>query len=345
MAAAVLSTAFGSGAAFARDQIKIVGSSTVFPYTQAVAEEFTRKGKFKAPVVESTGTGGGFKIFCEGVGEDKADITGASRAMKKSEYEDCQKNGVKDVTEVLLGYDGLSLAISKKGPDFNFTKSQLYLALAKEVPVDGKFVANPYKSWSDVDKSLPNEPILVYGPPPTSGTRDAFVELAMHAGCEALDYVKAQKKALDGKAYGDLVKEKCSPMRQDGAFVEAGENDNLIVQRLEADPKSVGIFGYSFLYENQDKLKGAKVGGVAPSFDTIADSSYGISRPLYIYVKNAHRDVIPGLKDFLAEYTSGDALAKGGYLPERGLTPLSDVKFKEAQGAVKAGKPMAAPTS
>lgn len=345
MAAAALSTAFGSGAALARDQIKIVGSSTVFPYTQAVAEEFTRKGKFKAPVVESTGTGGGFKIFCEGVGEDKADITGASRAMKKSEYEDCQKNGVKDVTEVLLGYDGLSLAISKKGPDFNFTKSQLYLALAKEVPVDGKFVANPYKSWNDVDKSLPSEPILVYGPPPTSGTRDAFVELAMHAGCEALDYVKAQKKALDSKAYGDLVKEKCSPMRQDGAFVEAGENDNLIVQRLEADPKSVGIFGYSFLYENQDKLKGAKVGGVAPSFETIADGSYGISRPLYIYVKNAHRDVIPGLKDFLAEYTGSDALAKGGYLAERGLTPLSDVKFKETQGAVKSAKAMVAPTS
>jgi phosphate transport system substrate-binding protein len=345
MAAAVLSTAFGSGAALARDQIKIVGSSTVFPYTQAVAEEFTRKGKFKAPVVESTGTGGGFKIFCEGVGEDKADITGASRAMKKSEYEDCQKNGVKDVTEVLLGYDGLSLAISKKGPDFSFTKGQLYLALAKEVPVDGKFVANPYKSWNDVDKSLPNEPILAYGPPPTSGTRDAFVELTMHVGCEAQDYVKAQKKALEAKAYADLIKEKCSPMRQDGAFIESGENDNLIVQRLEADPKSVGIFGYSFLYENQDKLKGAKVGGVAPSFDTIADGSYGISRPLYIYVKNAHRDVIPGMKDFLAEYTSTDALAKGGYLPDRGLTPLSEVKFKETQNAVKAAKAMPAPTS
>ena len=344
-AAAAVAGALAAAPAQARDQIKIVGSSTVFPYTQAVAEEFTKKTKFKAPVVESTGTGGGFKIFCEGVGEDKADITGASRAMKKSEYDDCQKNGAKEVTEVLLGYDGLSIASSKKGPDLNVTKSQLYLALSKEVPVDGKFVANPYKSWSDIDKALPKEPILVYGPPPTSGTRDAFVELAMHAGCEALDYVKEQKKALDSKAYGTLIKDKCSPMRQDGAFVEAGENDNLIVQRLEADPKAAGIFGYSFLFENQDKLKGAKVGGVTPAFETIADGSYGISRPLYVYVKNAHRDVIPGMKEFLAEYTSNDALAKGGYLADRGLTPLSDAKLKEVQDAVKASKSMSAPTS
>ena len=344
-AATAIAGSLAASPSFARDQIKIVGSSTVFPYTQAVAEEFTKKTKFKAPVVESTGTGGGMKIFCEGVGEDKADITGASRAMKKSEYEDCQKNGVKDVTEVLLGYDGLSLASSKKGPDFNLTKAQIFLALAKEVPVDGKLVANPYKSWSDVDKSLPKEPILAYGPPPTSGTRDAFVELAMHAGCESVAYFKDQKKALDAKAYGTLVKDKCSPMRQDGAFIEAGENDNLIVQRLEADAKAVGIFGYSFLFENQDKLKGAKVDGVAPSFDAIADASYAISRPLYIYVKNAHRDVIPGIKEFLAEYTSAEALAKGGYLADRGLTPLSDDKFKEIQGSVKAAKNMAAPTS
>ena len=344
-AATALAGSFAASPAFARDQIKIVGSSTVFPYTQAVAEEFTKKAKFKAPVVESTGTGGGFKIFCEGVGEDKADMTGASRAMKKSEYEDCQKNGVKDVTEVLLGYDGLSIASSKKGPDFDLSKAQIFLALSKEVPVDGKLVANPYKNWSDVDKSLPNEPILAYGPPPTSGTRDAFVELAMHTGCESLAYFKDQKKALDAKAYGTLVKDKCSPMRQDGIFVEAGENDNLIVQRLEADAKAVGIFGYSFLFENQDKLKGAKVGGVAPTFDTIADASYGISRPLYIYVKNAHRNVIPGIKEFLAEYTSADALAKGGYLADRGLTPLSEAKFKDIQEAVKAAKNMAAPTS
>jgi phosphate transport system substrate-binding protein len=345
IALAATALALAVSPASARDQIKIVGSSTVFPYTQAVAEEFTKKTGKKAPVVESTGTGGGMKIFCQGVGEAQADITGASRAMKKSEYEDCQKNGVKDITEVLIGYDGLSIASAKKGPDFNLTKGQIFLALSKEVPVDGKWVANPYKKWSDVDKSLPAEPILAYGPPPTSGTRDAFVELAMHAGCEAQAFVKEQKKTLDKKAYETLVKEKCSPMRQDGAFVEAGENDNLIVQRLEADPKAVGIFGYSFLFENQDKLKGAKVENVAPTFDTIADGSYGISRPLFIYVKNAHRDVIPGVKEFLAEYTSNDSLAKGGYLAERGLTPLSDAKVKEIQEAVKSSKNMAAPTS
>lgn len=344
-AATALAGSLAVSPAFARDQIKIVGSSTVFPYTQAVAEEFTKKTGKKAPVVESTGTGGGMKIFCEGVGEDKADITGASRAMKKSEYETCQKNGVKDVTEALIGYDGLSLASSKEGPDFNVTKTQLYLALGKEIPVDGKLVANPYKNWNDVDKSLPAEPILVYGPPPTSGTRDAFVELAMHEGCEELDFFKAKKKELDKKAFGTFVKENCSPMRQDGAFIEAGENDNLIVQRLEADEKALGIFGYSFLFENQDKLKGAKVGGVEPSFDTIADSSYGISRPLFVYIKNAHRDVIPGIKEFLEEYTSDEALAKDGYLAERGLTPLSEEKIKELQEAVKSSKPMDAPTS
>jgi phosphate transport system substrate-binding protein len=344
-AATALAGSLVASPTFARDQIKIVGSSTVFPYSQAVAEEFAKKTGKKAPVVESTGTGGGMKIFCQGIGEDQADVTGASRAMKKSEFEDCQKNGVTDITEVLLGYDGLSIATSKKGPDFDLTKEQIFLALSKEVPVDGKLVANPYKSWNEIDKSLPAEPILAYGPPPTSGTRDAFVELAMHEGCEALPYFKGQKKDLDKKAYEKLIKDKCSPMRQDGPFIEAGENDNLIVQRLEADPKAVGIFGYSFLYENNDKLKGAKIKGVTPSFDTIADFSYGISRPIYVYIKNAHLDVIPGLKEFVAEYASDDALAPGGYLPERGLTPMKDDKRKEVQEAVKSRKKKDAPAS
>lgn len=343
VAAAVISGAFASGSAFARDQIKIVGSSTVFPYTQAVAEEFTKATRGKAPVVESTGTGGGFKIFCQGVGEAHPDITGASRAIKKSEYDDCQKNGVKDVVEALIGYDGLSLAQSKKAPDLNLTKAQIYLALSKEVPVDGKFVPNPYKKWSDVDKSLPNQDILAYGPPPTSGTRDAFVELAMHEGCASLPFFKAEKAKGDTKAYDKLVKDKCSPMRQDGPFIEAGENDNLIVQRIEADPKAIGIFGYSFLYENADKLKGAKVGGVTPTFDTIADGTYGISRPLYIYIKKAHLGVIPGLKEFVAAYMTDDALAQGGYLSKRGLTPLQKAKLKEVQDAVTGGKAIGEP--
>jgi phosphate transport system substrate-binding protein len=328
-AAAALAAFAAVSPASARDQIKVVGSSTVFPYSQAVAEEFAKKSGNKAPVVESTGTGGGMKIFCQGIGEDQADMTGASRAMKASEWESCQANGVTDVTEILLGYDGLSIANSKSGPDFDLTLTQVFLALAKEVPVDGKLVENPYKKWSDIDASLPDLPILAYGPPPTSGTRDAFVELAMHVGCEELDYFKENK---------DQIGDKCSPMRQDGPFVEAGENDNLIVQRLEADANAVGIFGYSFLYENNDKLKGAKVGGIEPTFDTIADFSYPISRPIYVYIKNAHLDVIPGLKEFVAEFASDDALAPGGYLSERGLTPMVDAKRKEVQDEVSSRK-------
>ncbi len=346
-AAIAVAGAFASSAAVARDQIRIVGSSTVYPYSQAVSEEFAKKTGGKAPVVESLGTGGGFKEFCKGVGAETADISNASRAIKKSEFDDCTKNGVTNITEVLIGYDGLSVASSKKGVDLDVTKDQLFLALSKEVPVDGKLVANPYKKWSDIDKKLPDQAILVYGPPPTSGTRDAFVELAMHEGCMALPYFKDQKKAMaeDKKGFEKLVKEKCSPMRADGAFVEAGENDNLIVQRLESDPKAIGIFGFSFLYENADKLKGAKIKGVTPSFDTIADGSYGISRPLFFYVKNDHRKVIKGLDEFVAEFVSDGAFGKEGYLSERGLVALSDDKRKAVAEGAKKAENMAAPKS
>src|SRR5262245_29908894 len=218
----------------ARDQLKIVGSSTVFPYTQAVAEDFSKKTGKKSPVVESTGTGGGMKIFCQGVGEANPDITGASRAMKKSEWELCTKNGVNVITELQIGYDGLSIAQSKQGKPIDLTKAQIFIAIASEIPDGDKQVPNPNEKWSDVDKSLPDVVFTVYGPPPTSGTRDAFVELAMHEGCKALDYFKKQKGSLDKDAFDKLVKEKCTPMRQDGPFIEAGENDNLIVQRIEA---------------------------------------------------------------------------------------------------------------
>ena len=331
--------------ALARDQIKIVGSSTVFPYTQAAAEEFGKKTGKKAPVVESTGTGGGMKIFCKGIGEGNVEITGASRAMKKSEYELCTKNGVTDVTELLIGYDGLSVAQSKKGQPMDLSKEQIFLALASEVPDGDKLVANPNKKWSDIDKSLPDTAITIYGPPPTSGTRDAFVELAMHKGCGGLDYFKKQKSELDKKAYKNLIKEKCTPMRQDGPFIEAGENDNLIVQRIEADPNSLGIFGYSFLYENQDKLQGVKISGTAPGFDTIADGSYGLSRPLFIYIKNPHRKVIAGMDEFIAEYTGDDAMGRDGYLHERGLVVLSEDELKAVQERAKKGTKMDAPTS
>jgi phosphate transport system substrate-binding protein len=316
----------------ARDQIRIVGSSTVFPYTQAVSEEYANKTSFQAPVVESTGTGGGMKIFCQGVGADHPDVTGASRAMKKSEYELCQANGVDNISEALLGYDGLSIAVSRKGAAMDVTKEEIFLALAAEVPQDGKIVANPFTMWNQINPSLPATKIQVFGPPPTSGTRDAFVELVMEEGCSEFEAVKALDK--------DRLKAVCSRMRQDGPFIEAGENDNLIVQRLNSDSTAYGIFGYSFLYENQDTLQGIKVGGVEPKMETIASGDYGVSRPLFVYFKNTHRGVIPGLNEFIAEYVSDAALSPDGYLAERGLVALSDDKRAEVQDAVLNGKHM-----
>ncbi|MGQ2928626.1 MAG: substrate-binding domain-containing protein [Neoaquamicrobium sediminum] len=324
----------GHAYAQTRDQVKVVGSSTVFPYSQAAAEEYAAKSGSTAPVVESTGTGGGFKVFCGGIGPDFADITGASRAIKESELELCTSNGVDDITEALIGYDGLSIAHARSAPDMDLTEEQIFKALAAELPDgNGGFAANPNKKWSDIDPSLPEVNIIAFGPPPTSGTRDAFVELVMHDGCKNLPGMAELKAANE-----DKWNEVCSRMRQDGPFVEAGENDNLIVQRLEADANAVGIFGYSFLYENSDKLKAVTVNGVEPTFDTIADASYPVSRPIFFYVKNAHRDVIPGLKEFIAEYVSDEALAVDGYLAERGLTPLSDEKRQEVQENVLGAK-------
>jgi phosphate transport system substrate-binding protein len=240
------------------------------------------------------------------------------------------KNGVTNITEVLLGYDGLSMAVSRKGKAMDITKPQLFLALAAEVPVNGKIVANPYTKWSQIDKSLPDVKIQVFGPPPTSGTRDAWVELVMEEGCKAFDAVKKLAKQKH--------KEVCQRMRQDGLFIEAGENDNLIVQRLESDPTAYGIFGFSFLYENKDKLMGVKVAGVEPAFETIESGKYTVSRPLFFYVKNAHRNVIPGLNEFVAEYTSEKAMGPKGYLSERGLVPLGDKVRKGVQEAARSGK-------
>jgi len=327
-----------SGAAYARDQIHVVGSSTVFPYSQAVAEEYANASGAAAPIVESTGTGGGMKIFCQGIGEDQADVTGASRAMKMSEYELCTSNGVVDVTEIQLGYDGLSIAVSRANTyDWNLTEAQIFQALAAEVEVDGAIVANPYTKWSEIDPALPDVPILAFGPPPTSGTRDAFVELAMHDGCATFPAIAA----LEGDRKNDV----CSRMRQDGPFVEAGENDNLIVQRIVADPNAMGIFGYSFLFENGDTLKAVKVEGIEPTFDTIADQSYDIARPIFMYIKNAHRGVIPGMNDFIAEYVSDAALGAGGYLTERGLTVLSEDLLKEMQARAMESVMMDQPSS
>ncbi|MCY4006533.1 MAG: substrate-binding domain-containing protein [Rhodobacteraceae bacterium] len=329
--------AVGAVAASARDQIQIVGSSTVFPYTQAVSEQFSNMSGAASPVVESTGTGGGMKLFCAGIGESHPDLTGASRSMKSSEYELCQSNGVTDVTEALIGFDGLSIAISRdNSADWDLTLEEIFLALAAQIPVDGKMQDNPHQKWSDINPDLPDSPILAFGPPPTSGTRDAFVELAMHVGCESHPWIKEQGLAEDS----GWVKENCSRMRQDGPFVEAGENDNLIVQRLNADTTAMGIFGYSFLYENLDTLKPVKINGVSPDVETIGDNSYPISRPLYFYTKNAHRGVIQGLQEFIEEYMSEEALAPGGYLSERGLVALNDSDRAALQEAVITGQTM-----
>ncbi len=328
---------FGAFAASARDQISIVGSSTVFPYTQAVAEQFSNLTGSPSPIVESTGTGGGMKLFCGGIGESHPDLTGASRAMKKSEYDLCNENGVTDISEALIGFDGLSIAVSRSSEhDWDLTLEEIFLALAAEVPQDGKMVPNFYMKWSDINPDLPDQDILAYGPPPTSGTRDAFVELAMHVGCKKLPYIAESGMGKD-KAW---VKENCSRMRQDGPFVEAGENDNLIVQRLNADPTSFGIFGYSFLFENLDTLKPVKVNGVVPDSESIGDKSYPISRPLYFYTKNAHRGVIPNFQEFIEEYMSDEALSPGGYLSERGLVTLGDDARMRLQNAVINGENM-----
>jgi phosphate transport system substrate-binding protein len=310
-------SAFGSEGAFARDQIRVVGSSTVYPFTTAVAEQYGRASG-KTPVVESTGTGGGLKLFCAGVGADHPDVANASRRIKKSEYEDCSKHGVTDIVEIKIGFDGLSIAHAKGAPDFGLTKKQIFLALAKEIPdASGKLVANPNKNWSDVDPSFPSKKIEVLGPPPTSGTRDSFVELVMEKGAEGIDAMKALKSA-DAKAFEKAWKS----IREDGAYVEAGENDNLIVQKLAANPDALGIFGYSFVEENLNTIKAVPIDGVTPTYETIASGEYKVARPLFIYIKAQHVDLVPGLKDFVAEYVSEKALGEDGYLVAKGLIAL-----------------------
>ena len=306
-----------AGTAEARDQIRIVGSSTVFPFATTVAENFGKSTGFKTPVIESTGSGGGLKLFCQGVGTEHPDITNASRRIKSSEVELCAKNGVADITEIKIGFDGIVLANSVKSETYKLTREQLFLALAKEVPVDGKLVPNPYTTWAQIDPSLPDVEIEVLGPPPTSGTRDAFVELVMEEGAGEIPFLADLKKS-DGKAFKQVF----GSMREDGKFIEAGENDNLIVQKLEANPAALGIFGFSFLDQNSDKVHGSIVNGVAPTFDNIADGSYPVARSLYFYVKNAHVGQIPGIKEFLAEFTSEKAFGDTGYLTDKGLIPL-----------------------
>ncbi|QAR33702.1 PstS family phosphate ABC transporter substrate-binding protein [Geovibrio thiophilus] len=322
IAIALLMTALTAGFAFARDQIRIVGSSTVFPFSSYVAEEFGATTKSPTPVVESVGSGGGHKLFAAGVGLDTADITNSSRRIKKSELEADLKAGITQVIEIKIGYDGIAIAHNKSGADFSLTLAQLALAVAEEVPVNGQLVKNPYKKWSDIDKSLPNADILVYGPPTSSGTRDAFEELVMEGATGKI------------KEYGKPYKK----IRQDGVYVPSGENDNLIVQRLVKDKNAIGIFGYSFLQENADRIKGVAVNGVLPSPENVLNSSYPISRSLFFYVKGDHLGKVKGMEQYVDLFLSEKMIGEGGFLTEIGLIPLSKTEREKVRADWKARK-------
>lgn len=312
-----------------RDYVSVVGSSTVYPFATVVAERFGKTSGGATPKVESTGSGGGMKLFCAGVGTSHADVTNASRRMKKSEFELCQKNGVSDIIEVQIGFDGIVLANSKKTAQMSLSRKDIFLALAKQVPApksmqDGftssnTLVDNPYKTWRDVNPALPNVKIEVLGPPPTSGTRDAFAELALEGGCKKIDWIKSMKKTNKAE-----YKRICHTIREDGHYIEAGENDNLIVQKLNANPSALGVFGFSFLDQNSDKVQGSLIEDTAPTFESIADKSYPVSRPLFFYVKKAHIGVIPGIEGYLDEFVSEKAWGEEGYLADKGMIPLSD---------------------
>ncbi|MBE0482964.1 MAG: substrate-binding domain-containing protein [Bacterioplanes sp.] len=305
-----------------REHIRIVGSSTVYPFTTTVAERFGRISQFRTPVVEITGSGSGLLLFCSGLGIRTIDMTSASRPIKASEVELCQGNGVDDILALNIGHDGIVVAHHIQQPALSLSRNVFYLALAKRVPnPDGSasVVDNPYQYWRDIHPALPQVAIEVLGPPPTSGTRDAWVELVMEGGCQQFDFIR-QLQSTDPARYQAL----CHTMREDGAFIEAGENDNVIVQQLLANPHALGIFGFGFLQQNRDKVRSVAIDGVLPTFNTIADGSYPITRSLFLYVKRAHIGVIPGIEAFLEAYLSDAAMGQGGYLAERGLVPMLD---------------------
>ena len=317
-----------AGAGGGRDTLRIVGSSTVYPFSTAVAERFGRGGH-KTPVIESTGTGGGFKLFCAGVGVGHPDITNASRPIKASEVEECRAHGVTEIVEVPIGFDGIVLANKLGAPRYRLTRRQVFLALAKEVPAgDGQLQPNPHQRWSDVDPTLPARPIEVYGPPPTSGTRDAFVELVMEEGCKTFDWVAALREGDE-----DRFRQICHAVREDGRYVESGENDNLIVNKLRTNADALGIFGYGFLDENRDQVQGSAVEGIDPTFEAISSGAYPVSRPLFFYVKKAHVGVVPGIAELVAEFTRPEAIGAEGYLGEMGLIPLPPERLEQVRQA------------
>lgn len=306
----------GIGSAQARDVIRIVGSSTVYPFTTTVAEQFAKKTGNPAPIVEATGTGGGIKLFCAGTGDDTPDAVNASRPIKSEEEETCKKNGVTH-SEIAIGIDAIVLAMSNKDEEMSLSTRMIYHALAKHLFVNGEWIDNPYKTWKDIDPALPDRKIEVLGPPPTSGTRDSFVELVIEKSCK--EEVKEFKLDLTA----DEEKKLCKSIREDGGFVEAGENDNLIVQKLIANPNALGIFGFSFLEENGSQIQGVAINDIEPTYENVADGKYPISRKLYVYFKNEHFDTVPPLKAFVEEYESEDAIGEEGYLVDKGLVPLN----------------------
>ena len=320
----------GSAGGETRDSIRAVGSSTVYPFAKAVAETFAKSyPDFKSPIIESTGTGSGMKLFCAGAGAQHPDLVNASRQMKKSEFEDCQKNGVKEILEIQVGLDGIALASSKGGIKMNLTPEAIYKALAAK-PFGKEQTA---KTWKDVDPSLPDSPILVYGPPSTSGTRDALKELILEAGCKTDAATKALKDTDE-----DKFKQICTEVRNDGVYVDAGENDNLIVQKIEANPKALGIFGYSYLEENADKLQGLTINGVEPTYDNISSFAYPGARPLFVYAKKAHLDAIKGLKEYLGEWPK--MWGKGGPLAKIGMVASPDEVIAKSTETVASFTPM-----
>ena len=328
----------------ARDQIRAVGSSTVYPFTTAVAEQFGKAGAGKTPVVESTGTGGGLKLFCAGVGDDTPDIANASRPIKKAEFEDCQKNGVKDIIEIKIGLDGIVLAHAKSAPDFNVSQEDVFMALAEQVPdvETAALVPNKAMTWKDVYPDFPETKIEVLGPPPTSGTRDAFLELILEKGAKGFGSLRDLKDA-DEKNGTKIYEKIWKALRRDGAYIDAGENDNLIVQKLEANPNAIGVFGFSFLDQNKTKIKSILVDGIEATYEDIASGAYPGSRSLFIYVKKAHIGVIPGIKEFLAEYVSPKTIGEDGYLVPKGLIAMPKAEMEKAAKMAADLTPMAAP--
>ena len=331
--ALMLSACSGSRAdgTFQRDQIQVVGSSTVFPFSTSAAENFGRSTAFRTPIVQSTGSGGGLQQFCAGTGPTTPDLANASRRIKSSEVELCARNGVDEIVEIVLGFDGIVLANSREAEPINLSLRDVFLALARDIP-DGKggFVENPYRKWSDIREGLPERVIRVLGPPPTSGTRDAFVELAMEGGCKTFPQLQALKKESS-----DAFKARCHTVREDDAFVEAGENDNLIIQKLLTDPNGFGIFGYSFLEQNGDRIQAARIDGVEPTFKDIASGDYPVARSLYVYLKPDHVERVPGLREFARELTSDRAAGQMGYLADKGLIPLPDANREEVAAGVE----------